>query len=208
MCPRRCFLTSRSMYRAYNDRTNNGHEPDHKQTVNSQQRIINGHHLTMNVCGTDITLELMDMYRKNAYLPYEKRTRPHMYRSCSWHPEYIRCNYSCPFMFVSSQVATSSHQTSPNINRTNTGHITYEFRTKRIRNAQILNKTDDYRITFIRCICWKVLNMLKTYQRIKQTPTDITKQEPQSPYMKHTKNVCEQTKNVCEKMPTDWTKNS
>ena len=85
------------MYRAYNDRTNNGHEPDHKQTVNSQQRIINGHHLTMKVCGTDITLELTDMYRKKRICTV---TRNEQDRICTGHAVGIRNTYgaivSCP----------------------------------------------------------------------------------------------------------------
>ena len=53
---------------------------------------------------------------------------------------------------MSSPASTLDHWTSPDTNWTNTGHLTYELHTKRTRNAQIPNKTDEYGIKHLNTV--------------------------------------------------------
>ena len=132
---------------------------DDEHTVNRHQHIIKEHQL-MNIRGTDMTLQLTDMW-----------LAPRIYT-------------------VSSQVAISSLRTSPDINQTNTAHITYKFHTKHIEIKQMSTV-----FIFICSICWKVFHMLKTCKWIKQTRKKITGQRQQSWFMKQKKNLYRWKKN-------------
>ena len=65
--PYRFYSSSRAIYRThetYIDRTSNRNLPDVKQAVNRNYCIINGHHLTMMVRGTDLITNRCDLHHE------------------------------------------------------------------------------------------------------------------------------------------------
>ena len=65
--PKPVLSGSKWMYETYSDSTSNRYVPKDKQTFNRHHRIINGHHLTTNIWGTNITLQLADMRLPSAF---------------------------------------------------------------------------------------------------------------------------------------------
>ena len=111
----RCLLiTFANSLNPDQDRQNVSAWSGSKQTVNTHHLIINGHHFKMNIWGPDITLQLLGM------------------QSAKQHFIWVS-SVSSPL--VSSLVVTSDYRTSPDINRTNKGHVAYGLHTKHLRNA-------------------------------------------------------------------------